>query len=274
MSTSTLVLNFEDTASDECPLMYVEVPEKEVRPGDSLEIRLWGPIDRLTGWNLCVFGQSLGPGRLRMIDDPQHTEYVDLAETLEAQLEYPVVSFTTITATSPLAWIEPDAPWPPKVWQQQGRVLTQHCSRKGYSCIKVERDRPLYGSLEVVYQRVPSYLAWEWTIPDDFWSDAWFFLYDDLELEPYRKFSIELPQRAVVEPGVRNLSIRMVDFASEAAVPQAKVYLDGLFKGLTDTEGQLHLSDVPTGEHIFKATCEGYLDTDQDGLSNETIVVR
>jgi len=273
--SETLVLDFGQAESgDECPLMYVEIPEKEVAPGDAVEIRLWGPAERLRGWSLCVFGQSLGAGRLCAIENAGFAEHVSLAESLAAQLAYPVMRFTSVTARTPLACIREDAPYPPVVWMQQGRVLTERCSRKGHSCIQVDAPRPLYGALEVAYQRVSTYLAWFWTIPDSARGDVWFFLYDDVTLAPYRKFAVELPERAVSEQGLRNLSIRVVDFATEAAVPGAAVYLDGLLKGHTGDDGLLHLNDVPTGEHAFKATCEGYLDTDQDALSNETIVVR
>lgn len=123
-------------------------------------------------------------------------------------------------------------------------------------------------------RRVASYRSWTWTLPVNFVGDLWFFLYDDLETEPYRIFSIEMPELAATSVEYKALSIFVQDFSTEAAVPGAQIYLDGNLAGITDTDGLLHLTNIATGEHLFKAVKEGYLDTDVDGLSNDRIVVR
>lgn len=271
---ATLVLDFgEEESSEDCPLMYVEIPENEVQAGDEVEIRLWGPAENLQDWTLCAFGQSLGTGTVKSLKNPDYTEQVDLAESLEAQLEYPLLRFLKVMALTPLTYIDENKPFPPKTWRRKGAGLAASCSRKGYSCLQVAWERPLYGSLEVTYERVATYRAWTWTVPKNYAGDVWFFLYNDRNLKPYRKFAVELPELASVEEGVRNLSIKTLDFSTEAAIPGAAIYLNNKLQGHTDAEGLLHLTDVPTGEHLFRATREGYLDTDQDGLSNESIVV-
>jgi len=271
----TLVLEYdEEQRSEECPLMYVEIPENEVGPGDEVEIRLWGPAENLSGWSLCIFGDSLGSGELQSLENPEFIQQVDLVESLEAQLEYPLMQLTHVTALTPLVCIDSQTPYPPLIWQNAGSDLTALCSRKGYSCLQVESQRPLYGSLEVGFERVSTYRRWFWTIPSEYYGDIWFFLYDDTSLEPYRKFAVELPELAIVEQGVRNVSIKCVDFSTDAVVAGASVYLDGNYQGVTDAAGLLHLSDVATGEHHFQALAEGYLDTQEDGLSNDSIVVK
>lgn len=273
--TQTLVIDYQQEGQEQdCPAMYVEVPENQVQAGDEVEIRLWGPLHRLQGWSLCVFDQSLGVGELQQLQNPEFTQQVDLPEKLDAQLEYPMDQLTRVKALTPLAFIPSDRPYPPEVWKQRGQVITAHCSRKGYSCVQVNHDLPLYGSLEVTYQRIATYLRWFWTIPADTYGDIWFFLYDDIDTTPYRKFAVELPALASVQQEPRNLSIRTMDFATEASVPNAAIYLDGQFQGRTDAQGVLHLSNIMTGRHSFRAEASGYLSTDVDSLSNETIVVK
>lgn len=274
-TTQTLVLEYgEEQRSEECPLMYVEIPENEVGPGDEVEIRLWGPAENLSGWSLCIFSDSLGSGELKSLENPAFVQQVDLVESLDAQLEYPIMQLSHVTALTPLVCIAPQTPCPPQRWKAAGSDITGLCSRKGYSCLQVDCERPLYGSLEVGFERVATYLRWFWTIPQEYYGDIWFFLYDDPSLEPYRKFAVELPELAIVEEGTRNVSIKCVDFSTDAVVAGAAIYLDGNYQGDTDAEGLLHLSDVSTGEHHFQALAEGYLDTQEDGLSNETIVVK
>lgn len=269
----TLVLDFEDESSQECPLMYIEIPENQVQPGDQVEIRLWGPQEQLAGWSLCVFGEPLGSGELGTLQDPVFTQQVDLPETLEAELEYPITELTEVLCLTPLTFIDAQTPWPPVVWQNRGSEISAFCSRKGHSCLQVACERPLYGALQVTCLRVGTYLRWFWTIPNSYYGDVWFFLYNDVTTLPYRKFAVGLPDLASVEVGERNLSLEALDFATDDPVPGAAVYIDGLYVGATGEDGLIHVPSVATGEHPFKATCEGYLPTDQDGLSNERIVV-
>ncbi len=272
---ATLVLDFGQAGSqEECPLLYVEVPQDEVAAGDAVEIRLWGPQSALRGWSLTCFHQSLGPGVPGRLQDTAWTQQLDFAATDHAQLEYPFTAITKVETLTPLVSIDPDAPCPPRLWAAKGRDVARMCGRKGYSCLRIDGNTPLHGSVLATVERVVTYRSWFWTVPENTWGDVWFFLYSDTTRPPYQSFALALPELASVAEGLRNLTIRTVDFATEAPVSGAAIHIAGLYRGVTDAEGLLHVADVPTGVHSFKAVREGYLDSDVDGLSNEQIVVR
>jgi len=74
-------------------------------------------------------------------------------------------------------------------------------------------------------------------------------------------------------PEPRNVTLLALDDTTEAAIPNAAIWLDGLKVGETDADGLLYLDNVLSGEHALRATATGYLDSDQDELNNEKIVV-
>ncbi len=275
MSTvTTLVLDFSGQQSEEeCPLLYLEVPQDEVTPGDELELRLWGAVSSLGGWSLMCCHEPLGPGIMGRLSEPEYTQQLDFAASTHARLDYPFMSIGRVETLTPLVRIDAAAPCPPKLWAGKGRDITSHVSRKGYSCLRLGADTPLYGSVLATVIRVATFRSWFWTVPENTYGDIWFFLYSDTARAPYRSFSLALPELAATAVGERNLTIRTVDFASEATISNASVYLDGHYKGLTNDNGRLDISGVTTGTHSFRAVKDGYLDTDLDGLSNDSIVV-
>jgi len=277
MSTATLVLDFGQQAGQECPLLYVEVPESQVRAGEELAIRLWGSLERLEGWTLCVFGKSLGTGTLGQLeaDEREWQEQVDFAaSTASEQLEYPFVRVVGAETLTPIAWIDPERPQPPRVLANRGVQAGGRLRRKGYSCLEViDAPAPLYGSLLVTVERVAHFREWTVTVPPDGGGDWWFFLYNGSGQEPYRRFAIALPDLAATQVAYRNYLIRLLDFSSEEPLAGATVWVDGLEAGVTDANGELLLEGIATGTHSIRAFLEGYLDTSEDGLSNETFVV-
>lgn len=269
----TLVLDFSQEAENPYPLLYLEVPDATVTPGEEVEIRLWGTLEKLSGWTLCMQQTPLGAGELGQLAEPLYTQQVDLAAENDAALEYPFTALTKVTPLTPLTYVDPDEPFPPKLWRAEGKNITACCSRLGYSGLRVNCAYPLRGSLEVTISRVTAYRSWFWTVPADRCGDVWFFLYNDVTQTPYRTFALELPKLASVSVEYRNVSIYVADYSTDAPVAGAAVYLDDTLRGYTGADGVLNLSDIATGTHAFRAVASGYLDTDEDGLSNETIVV-
>jgi len=71
----------------------------------------------------------------------------------------------------------------------------------------------------------------------------------------------------------RTITINITDYVSEADVAGASVYLDGTLQGTTDANGEIDLSDVAIGTHTLKVTKTGYVDSDEDELLNDYLVV-
>jgi hypothetical protein len=276
----SLVLDFDEESESgtSCSGLKLEVPEEEVSIGDAVRIMLWGPLEYLEGWRLLRGVESLGPGELVSESGEgqagaELVEQVNFAGASEAQLEWPVHGFTRKDALTELLTLNQDGTpslVKPRGWSEQENAYFE---RKGYSCVRVRDKTALYGALRVTYRRLRWARRWLWTVPADAYGDVWFFLYDGVGDAPYKRFSISLPELASTVVETKNIAIRALDSSTRTAIPNATIWLDGLRLGVTDAEGLLHADQTLAGEHAFKAEAEGYLSTDEDGLSNESITV-
>jgi hypothetical protein len=78
----------------------------------------------------------------------------------------------------------------------------------------------------------------------------------------------ELPTR------LRTVVIHVHDFANiDTELQTVTVYLDGVSKGTTDANGELSISDVEVGGHSIKLTKASYVDSDEDEIANDFIMV-
>ena len=71
----------------------------------------------------------------------------------------------------------------------------------------------------------------------------------------------------------RTITINIRDYVSEDLVETAAIYLDTVLKGTTDVLGNITIEDVAVGGHYLKITKVGYIDSDQDVLYNDYIMV-
>ncbi len=108
-------------------------------------------------------------------------------------------------------------------------------------------------------------------MPENAAELAWFFLYRADAL--YKSFSIELPELESSETEERNITLKVIDHSTETAVAGAEVSIDGTVAGSTDENGELRVDGVATGDHTISISADGYLSTDEDELSNESISV-
>lgn len=71
----------------------------------------------------------------------------------------------------------------------------------------------------------------------------------------------------------KSITVTVEDYATDADIEDVSVWLDSIYKGLTNASGELNIDDVPVGDHTIKMTKTGYVDSDQDDLSNDTFTV-
>ena len=90
---------------------------------------------------------------------------------------------------------------------------------------------------------------------------------------PVNKFAIQMPDLTDGLPEPRNIAIRVVARDGGGALDLASVYIDGLFRGITDGEGVLTIDGIMTGSHSLKLTREGFVDSDLDNLYNDELMV-
>jgi len=71
----------------------------------------------------------------------------------------------------------------------------------------------------------------------------------------------------------KNLILVVKDFATDIVIPGASVYVDDTYKGYTNTDGEIYLNNISIGDHTIKLVAQGYLDSDEDELANDTFTV-
>jgi len=268
---TSLSVAFSDDIT-ECKGVLFELPTAEVMAGDTIELRLWGgTYDLLLPYTLFKGTQTLGAGTLvEETGVPQIAPVIDFAETFQHQLEYPVDSIVHVEAITEIVTVDYDGIV--VTWATKGEDITSRFARLGYSCIFALDRIPLYGSVRALCNRSPWKKYWPWTIPDGQEGLHWFFIYkENMVLD--HKFSIELPDLAGTELAYRNITLKVVDKDTDAAVPDAAVTFDGLLIGTTDIDGKVYADEVKTGTHALLVTATGYLDTDADDLNNETVEI-
>ena len=75
-------------------------------------------------------------------------------------------------------------------------------------------------------------------------------------------------------PVLKDVTLIIKDWATDAVVPGAYVAVDGILTGYTDSIGTITFLNVPVGSHTLFITKTGYLDSDKDEISNETFTVQ
>ena len=71
----------------------------------------------------------------------------------------------------------------------------------------------------------------------------------------------------------RDITIHIADYIDATELQTVSVYIDDVLKGTTDADGELDVDSVAVGGHTLKLTKTGYLDSDNDDLLNDYIVV-
>jgi hypothetical protein len=99
----------------------------------------------------------------------------------------------------------------------------------------------------------------------------WFFIYKGAIV--HNKFSIELPDLTSGIPEPRNIVMKVIARGTDAIIPGASVYIDGMLAGTTDVSGIIYVDNIMQGTHALRITAVGYVDTDLDDLYNDEFVV-
>jgi len=197
-------------------------------------------------------------------------EIVDFAEKHDHQCEWPILNIGRVTAVNELINIE-DATGTLLSWAAPGENITDRVARKGYSCIEIIDGTDLYGSVKLEYTRTPYYKLWQWEVPVGAEGQYWFFIYRDGI--PVNKFAIQMPDLTSGVPEPRNIAIRVVARDGGGALDNVSVYIDGLFRGITDADGIINIDGIMTGSHSLKLTRDGFVDSDLDNLYNDELMV-
>ena len=67
--------------------------------------------------------------------------------------------------------------------------------------------------------------------------------------------------------------IQILDYATNSAVAGASVSINGVSAGTTNSEGRLLFNAVPGTPYTIKTEADGYVDSDEDILDNESFII-
>jgi hypothetical protein len=71
----------------------------------------------------------------------------------------------------------------------------------------------------------------------------------------------------------RSITINIIDYVDYEDLANSLIYIDDIYVGTTDVNGELDLAEVAVGTHVIKITKDNYVDSDDDRLLNDTLVV-
>lgn len=85
--------------------------------------------------------------------------------------------------------------------------------------------------------------------------------------------SVTIQFRKECVEGDNEVTIVAKDFLTNENIVGASVYVDGYYKGVTDSDGRLYVGTMDAGEHTVRIVASGYTSTDGDTLENDTFIV-
>ncbi len=71
----------------------------------------------------------------------------------------------------------------------------------------------------------------------------------------------------------RTITLNINDYISLEDLQTVAVYIDSIYKGLTDVNGDITITSITVGGHTIKMTKTGYINSDLDDLYNDFIMV-
>ncbi len=268
-TNQTLSITYQetDTSEDSCPFVLFQIPDTDIPCGYPMDIYLRAETSALlSGYTLYKEGTNLGSGSVQTESQfLSIEEEIVFSETSEVQLERPIRIIQGVNVSVMRKG----------VFNAQGELIdtapySGSFIKKGGSCVATSTGELLYGHAVVTYRPGRFYRKWQWTV-DCSRKNHWFFLKKDGVI--VRKFSIEVDEVVQSNPDVqKTIVIRAIEFSSEVPQENASVYINDTFKGETDEYGELDI-DLYPGTYNIKITKEGFLDTDEDDISNDEIVV-
>ena len=70
-----------------------------------------------------------------------------------------------------------------------------------------------------------------------------------------------------------DITISLKDYIDEDDIADAAIYIDGIYIGVTDADGELDVVGVTLGGHTLRVVATGYVDSEDDDLLNDYFVV-
>ena len=73
--------------------------------------------------------------------------------------------------------------------------------------------------------------------------------------------------------GPVSITVVAKDYVSDVLLESVSIWVDGVYKGKTDVNGELAVGELAAGDHTIKMTKSGYVTSDEDDLDNDDFTV-
>lgn len=276
-------------ATDSVTINYAS---KEEMCGD-ISVSVTGEIKRNAEWStylsmlawcgdrgylkdvICMKGgddyvQSYGISRKG--DEYTKTEYVDLSgeDYNILNLSSNIDEIVSVEVATPVFHFN-EAGWAVTDYSR-GDELSHKCEILSHSCIFVDLDEKLYGTLKVTYNPGPYAKEFIWNFGAYDYGTFYFYFYHttDGRLDEYQ-LTIEPPEDTTSSQ--KNITMKVIDHGTYTGISNASVYIDNNYEGKTDEDGYITIEGITTGDHELLVTADGYINTDEDVLANDSFHV-
>lgn len=277
--TESIVVNFEPKESNEfepedelsSPKRLLEYDSGPYSVGDTVDIYVWGTP--LSGLNLSQASNGLGVGEEQSLSDEEQVYSEDLSfsgSSIEGTT-FPIAGITSLIALTAITKVDED--FRLENVASAGSNLSGVMGKIGGSAFGTDdSDEKFYGAVQANYDRVRSGLKWSFTFLKT--GIHWFFIKDGSDV--VYQFSIDVGGE---EGGsaIKDVTLIYTNYITDAPVEGATVYFDvgSLMErfGITDVNGKVTFTNVITGVHFIKSIKTGFLDSDEDDIENDEILV-
>jgi len=268
LQTDSVIISFIKEEEEESPFVLFEVPDTNVPCDKPMPIYLRSAVaEKLDGYTLHYEQESMGVGTFGTIpsDKAEWQEEVSFAEDSKIELERPINSIIELTGTYHKAIFDGDQVVDIEEYNGGFKKVG------GSAIAPKESGAKLYGSGILTYKMGRYYKKWEWPV-DCSKKHHWFFIKKNGVFK--NKFEITVDAEEPQNIGKRAVLLRIFEFSSEAPVEGAEVKVDGVSWGTTDAYGEVYREGVSPGTYSLEITRDGFLNSWEDEISNDELVVK
>jgi hypothetical protein len=157
-----------------------------------------------------------------------------------------------------------------KSYEWIGKSLGTIHKAKGSNSLTADKTKHEgYGVAKITY--TTRYDRWKHSSPTE--ADVIVYAHGSGDCED-TKVSLTLQFRDDCAGDQNNtVTLTYKNYKTGAVIQSAAVWVDGVFKGYTDSHGQIYLGLMSSGTHTVKATHASYTPTEADLLGNDSFVV-
>ena len=251
-------LDLEDSGYAHCESIVVEKESPDtVVPGDAVYIRVYGEYRP----NDTAGSGGSAPSIVTHDILERKTENIVFTNGT-ASLSYPLLC-SRAGATSPVVVTFSGQ------YLSNLPVLYKQGSKQLVINELIDHSEVRYYSVPASVTYYTSYFKYRVNVPSSYDSTTFVAVFG---FESCSTAALNITISSVTEL-TKDITITVGDNASDVDIEGVSVLIDGRYRGLTDSNGELDVAGVSVGDHSIKMTKSGYIDSDLDSLANDIFTV-